>query len=90
MVVTRTAQSDGLEIESITLSGKVLNSRPVRAFGNLRTWIAGTGSSFVQEDDTQRAGAPILGQPAARHHGLHQSAVCAGDLDYAQKRLRCR
>ncbi len=52
MVVTRMVQSDGVDIESITLSGKVLNSRPVRA-SEISNVERGDWVEFAQEGDTQ-------------------------------------
>jgi hypothetical protein len=51
VVVTRMVQSDGVDIESITLAGKVLNSRPVRA-SEISNVERGDWVEFVQEGDT--------------------------------------
>ncbi|MBU1973446.1 MAG: DUF1631 domain-containing protein [Gammaproteobacteria bacterium] len=55
VVVTRSTQDDGLEVESIAIAGRVLSSRPVRAseIGNLERgdWV-----EFVREDGEHHRG----------------------------------
>lgn len=55
VVVTRLTQEDGIEVESIAISGRVLSSRPVRAaeIGNLERgdWV-----EFVRDDGERHRG----------------------------------
>lgn len=55
VVITRTVQGDGLEVESIALSGRVLDSRPVRP-SDISNVDRGDWVEFAQQDAASMRG----------------------------------